>query len=408
MNYSSTTLNFEILALDTSEKSNVKSAIDLLYLFRSYGELWKNASLDERNLMITDGDATLEVQKVNSDVGVDKTFLIKITGNYDWLEAKRINILNFLYSQKFDSLYVLLDQVSEQIACTLYPLIYQLENTLRTYLTKFMVTKVGLSWWKITATNELSKKVNDRKNNEKEFSEFIDNKLYLADFGDLGQLIYKHSSGFITKEDILKKIFEVEETPEAIRKLKNELQSNYQKFFCEHFKDKNFQKKWEEMEKIRHKVAHNNLFTNSDLETGKELFEDLINIITTATEEVDKVILQQEEKEAIEESIENSFEELDNFISIITETKESANRALSSLSEPLSKMLSETSSIQKSLRQSTRGVTQKLSEEYDKSMQSQQEVVKHFSERLSEQTNQCSTVKHKNNAKRNKKSNKET
>ena len=90
-----------------------------------------------------------------------------------------------------------------------------------------MITKVGLGWWKITATSELSKKVNDRKNNDKEFSQFIDNKLYLADFGDLGQLIYKHSSGFITNEDRLKKIAELEETPEAIRKLKNELQSNY-------------------------------------------------------------------------------------------------------------------------------------------------------------------------------------
>ncbi|MGK7956665.1 MAG: Swt1 family HEPN domain-containing protein [Crocosphaera sp.] len=300
-------LSFEILALDTSDNASIKSELDLLYLFRSYGELWENASLHEQNLIITDGDASVEVQKVNSDVGVDKTFLIKIIGNYGWLEPKRINILNFLYSQNFDYLYVLSDQVSQQIACTLYPLIYQVENALRTYLTKFMLTKVGVNWWKITATNELSKKVNDRKNNEKDFSEFIDNKLYLADFGDLGQLIYKHSSGFITKEDILKRITEVEETPEAIRKLKSELQSNYQKFFREQFKDNNFQKKWEEMEKIRHKVAHNNLFTNSDLERGKKLFEDLINIITTATEEVDKVILQEQEKDAIEESIESEI-----------------------------------------------------------------------------------------------------
>ncbi|MDJ0731460.1 MAG: hypothetical protein QNJ33_15870 [Crocosphaera sp.] len=45
-----------------------------------------------------------------------------------------------------------------------------------------MITKVGVSWWKITATNELSRKVNDRKNNEKDFSQFIDNQLYLAEY----------------------------------------------------------------------------------------------------------------------------------------------------------------------------------------------------------------------------------
>ncbi|WP_107668237.1 hypothetical protein [Cyanothece sp. BG0011] len=251
MSESATQLNFELLALDTSENFIIKSEVDLLYLFRSYSDLWKNASLDEQNLTITDGDATLEVQKIKADVEPNKTFLIKLTGDSNWLEAKRINILSFLAAQNFDCLYILLDEISQEIATQLYPLIYQLENALRTYLTKFMITKVGVSWWKITATSELSKKVNDRKNNEKEFSQFIDNKLYLADFGDLGQLIYKHSSGFITKEDILKKIAEVEETPKAIRKLKSDLQSNYQKFFREHFKNNGFQDKWQEMEKLQ-------------------------------------------------------------------------------------------------------------------------------------------------------------
>ncbi len=299
-----TKMNFEILALDTFGKSNIGSEVDLLHLFRSYGELWENPSLDEEKLTITDGDYTIEVQKVESDIEVDQTFLIKVAGDYDWLEPKRIKILGFLSSANFNYLSVFLDEVSQHISTELYPLIYQLENALRSYLNKFMITKVGLSWWKITATPELSRKVNDRKNNEKEFSQFIDNKLYLADFGDLGQLIYKHSSGFITKEDILKKIAELEETPEAIRQLKNELQSNYQKFFREHFKNNGFQDKWQEMEKLRNKVAHNNLFINSDLERGQMLFNELMNIIDTATKEVDNVILQQEEKEEIAESIE--------------------------------------------------------------------------------------------------------
>jgi len=75
----------------------------------------------------------------------------------------------------------------------------------------------------------------------------------------------------LLKEDILKRINELEETPQAIRTLKEQLQSNYQKFFRESFKDKGFQEKWERLEKLRHKVAHNNLFTASDLEEGKEL-----------------------------------------------------------------------------------------------------------------------------------------
>ena len=128
------------------------------------------------------------------------------------------------------------------------------------------------------------------------------------------------------------------------------------------------------------------------------LYKELIAMITTATQELHNLILQQEEREAMEKSIENSFEELDNFMSIITETKESANRALSSLSESLSEKLPQ----QRSLTQPARSIIQGVSEKYDKSMQSQQKAVKHFSEGLSEQTNQFSTVKNKNNAKRKK------
>ncbi len=123
-----TKLNFEILGLDSSINSLISSEIDLLYLFRSYGELWENPSLDEQNLTITDGDATLEVQKVKSDVEPNKTFLIKVTGDYDWLEEKRINLLDFLFTQSFDCLYVLVDEISQHIATKLYPLIYQLEE----------------------------------------------------------------------------------------------------------------------------------------------------------------------------------------------------------------------------------------------------------------------------------------
>jgi hypothetical protein len=165
-----------------------------------------------------------------------------------------------------------------------------------------MTTRVDPKWWEITATSDLNQKVKNRKNNEKEFSKHIDNNAYLIDFGDLGKLIYAHSSGFTSKEDILRKVYELEETPEAIKRLKEELKSNYQRFFKESFKDKNFQEKWEELEKIRHKVAHNNLFTKIDLDKGKQLSEELLKIINTAIGSVDQVTLRTEEREAIRES----------------------------------------------------------------------------------------------------------
>ena len=42
------------------------------------------------------------------------------------------------------------------------------------------------------------------------------------------------------------------------------LETNYIKFFQDTFKDKGFQDKWTQLEEIRHKVAHSNLFTIED------------------------------------------------------------------------------------------------------------------------------------------------
>lgn len=297
---------FELLVLDTVEQSVIQSEINLLYSLVSVGSLWEAPQIDAQNFTITDGEVILEAKRLTADeassTDINKAFLITASGSYEWLEPRRKLVVEYLSNQNFDYLYILKDQVSENIAQTIYPLIYQVENLLRAYIVKFMTTRVGPKWWGITATNDLKQKVKSRKNNEKEFSQYIDNNAYLIDFGDLGKIIYAHSSGFTSKEDILEKVFNLKETPEAIRSLKRELESNYKRFFEKSFKDKKFQEKWENLEKIRHKVAHNNLFTNSDLELGKQLTKDLLEIINTAINSVDKVPLRSEEKEAIQDS----------------------------------------------------------------------------------------------------------
>jgi hypothetical protein len=315
-------LKFEILALNTPEQSSILSELDLLYLLRSNSLLWETPLFDETSLRITDGTNTLEVKRVKANTENDEefskytepnqAFLVTVTGNYDWLEPKRTLIVEFLKKRNFNYLYVLIDQVSEDIACKIYPLIYKVENLLRAYIVKFMTTRMTPKWWDDTATDEFKKKVIDRKKNEREFAEYIDNKIYLIDFGDVGRIIYQHSTGFTSKEEIISKISKIEETPEAIRQLKEELQTNYQRFFKDSFKNKNFQHKWEEMEKIRNKVAHNNLFTDSDLQKGKQLAEELLEIIDGAIKSVDEVTLRPQEVEAIQESFptQESFTEI--------------------------------------------------------------------------------------------------
>ncbi|HEY9848744.1 MAG TPA: hypothetical protein V6D28_04765 [Leptolyngbyaceae cyanobacterium] len=304
-------LKFEILAIDTGEQSFINSEKTLLYAFLSNGALWKtSASMDEQKMRITDGDLVITTKRVKvkteNDAELINAFIVTATGNYDCLKLIRELIVKFINHQRFDKLYILEDQVSARIAQELYPLIYRVENILRAYIVKFMTTRLGTKWWEDTATKDLTQKVQNRnkdnKNEEESVEKYTDNNAYEIDFPDLGKLIYSHSSGFNTKEDILRKISQLEETPEAIRRFKEELKSNYQKFFKESFKDKSFQEKWESLQKIRNKVAHNKLFKESDFENGKKLSEELIEIIATAIQDVDEVTLRLEEVEAIQES----------------------------------------------------------------------------------------------------------
>jgi hypothetical protein len=145
----------------------------------------------------------------------------------------------------------------------------------------------------------MKKKITQRKNNEIIFSEFINNEVYLIDFGELGKLIYLQSSGNLSKDDMVEKILNIDETKAALVKLKQEVQTNYNKFFKDTFKKNDFQNKWQELEKIRHKVAHNSLFTSEDEQKGKELTRDLIGVIEIANNEIEGISFNDTDKQSI-------------------------------------------------------------------------------------------------------------
>lgn len=298
-------VSFELLVVDTRECSVINTEINLIHTLMGNGQLWKLPTCNNNNELV-DGNVKVCAKSIvnDSDIKavVSKGFIVTMKAPYSEVEHRRKPLVEFLTKQHFDSLYILTDQVSEKIALDLYPLLNRVENLMRRYLIKFMVTRLGPNWWDVTTTSDLSQKVRSRKNNETVFGDHIDSKAYLIDFGDLGKMIYSHSSGFMTKEDILKRIVELEESPQAIKSLKEQLQSNYQKFFKESFKDKGFQEKWENLEKLRHKTAHNSLFSQQDLEDGKALATSLMELIREADANVESIPLDTNEKEAIIES----------------------------------------------------------------------------------------------------------
>ncbi len=305
-------LAYQLLALDPSEKTRCANPISLLFQIRGFTSLWAEPKINELDCKLRDRETSLLIVEAapnaarTDETDSGRSFILTLTGPYDQIEPKREPLSAFLKDLDFDLLYVLKDEPSEQIACKLYPNLYRIENLLRGYLIRFMATRIGPRWWELTASTEMTDKAKMRKKNEKVFGKHIENSAFLIDFDDLGELVYKQSSGFLTREDIVARVSNLSETPEAVKALKQELQSNYDKLFKKAFADKAFKDKWKQFEILRNKIAHNNLFTAEDLIHGEKLAKDLTEIITTADKEAQKLVISTEEREAIKEQVARS------------------------------------------------------------------------------------------------------
>ncbi len=317
------TKEFELLVIDEGAKSTIETETQLAYSLLSNASIAKEGTYDNAKHEVAIGATRIRISRITTDASesaLGKGFLLSASGQYMDIEPKRERLVSHIKAQAFGQIYILRDEISQEIACKLYPQIYVVENALRGYLIKFMSTRIGPRWWEATAAGEWRKKVSERKNNETVFSKFADSSAYLIDFSDLGKMVYEQSSGFNSKEEVVRKIAECEETPEAIRRLKEELKSNYQKFFKEHFSDNGFQSKWERLQFFRNKVAHNNLFVEQDLTDAERLSSGLLAIIQKAAEEIPHIKIEESERAAIRESIVEkgfAFEEVseDKFLS---------------------------------------------------------------------------------------------
>ena len=160
-----------------------------------------------------------------SEIVPQKAFLIEVESEFAALEKFRLPLIAHIRAQEIRLVYILRDEVSEKIARDIYPLLNRVENRLRGYLIKFFVTKLGPDWWKLTADEEMQKKLIKEKTIKGFFSQHIDNKAYLIDFGEIGKIVYAQSSGFIKKEAIVDRVMALEPTADAVKELQKDLET---------------------------------------------------------------------------------------------------------------------------------------------------------------------------------------
>ncbi len=208
----------------------------------------------------------------------------------------RLKLISERISPNATAVNTLWDGVGRLYAEKAYPIINEVENLMRRLIAKFMLITVGMNWSKDAINPELFKKIESFQDEEPYL-----NDLYKLDFIHLSQVLFEKKRDISLEEldRLLTKTKFNEEDKEKI--LKYVPRSNWEKHFSSLIeeKDRNLEKKWEILYKLRNKVAHNRNVKKAEFEQIKGLANDIKEIIKKATSKLGEIDLNEEDRELI-------------------------------------------------------------------------------------------------------------
>ena len=142
------TKEFEILVIDEGRKSPIVTEHQLAYSLLSNSLISVDGVLDKSKNEVSFAGIKILISKISADnlqTDVGNSFLLKAIGPFNEIEPLREKLVAHISDRGFRPIYILVDQASEQIACALYPFLYRVENSMRSYIIKFMSTRIGQS-----------------------------------------------------------------------------------------------------------------------------------------------------------------------------------------------------------------------------------------------------------------------
>lgn len=264
---------------------------NLEYKFSIIFEISKKPSHEDRFFIVS-----LENEY---DVNID--IFVEIGDKIKWL-LKKIQPNN-------NTLTILWDDVGRYYAEKAYPLINKIENLMRKLISKFMLINVGVEWTKTSIHPELIKKI-ESFNEDEEYS----NDLHKLDFIHLSEILFKKKRD-ISLEELDRILLKNKLEKYDISRIKRIIpKSNWEKYFSSLLGEKTdkLEKKWKILYKFRNNVAHNRFIKAKEFAEIEGLVNDVENILNDAIKKLDKITLDEAQKNEILSSfMTNSRDSLD-------------------------------------------------------------------------------------------------
>ena len=248
-----------------------------------------------------------------------------------------------------DNIQIIWDGASFEWSKELYPRIYQIENSLRKLISKFMLTKLGIGWHKSSVPKDVTDSI--KKENYKPTHSI----LYEVDFIQLANFLFKAYALKDSKKlpDLLSKVIEDGMDEEKKNEILDYLpKNNWDRYFSNlvAIESEQLKKKWESLYEIRCKVSHNKSMNIDDFETAKKLCDELDEVIEKALANIDKIEVHEEDKESVglrtigivnepTSSFVNEYLNLNDNISAILKSEPEKYSFLGDIENPLSAIL---------------------------------------------------------------------
>jgi len=301
---------FEVICIDTKNEVVSKSIKKILLSLQSSDAVWSSET--------TLADCTITEPENSLSVKIDLFDTSSVTiGDRNALayhfeasatdviklEPFRMKLIDHLESMKFSFITILHDDASNDIAKRIYPLVNEVENRMRKFVSVALLKKIGEDFIKVVVPSETLDKTKSLKGNEPHFigSAKVQNDINLLYFDALGGIVYGDSIFNKSKPSmILDKI----RAATNLDDLKSELlDGNFQKYFNDCFGSTDFSTTWKRINQLRNKVAHNSFFLECEYNECKMLHGQIITTIENATVKLEKVKLSLDDMEIIKAAV---------------------------------------------------------------------------------------------------------